>query len=205
VRSDPDAPKRAGITCLLVDLTLPGIERRPLRTMSGDTEFAELFFDAVRVPVAARLGPEGQGWDVALSTLAYERANFGTMHMRARTRFDALIAALRTGEGHRGVTDPLVRHELAEIYTRIRILELFATRIAAAPSVGRPGAEGSAAKLTWSRLEADIADLAWRTLGDGCNNAWSDFLLRTPSFSIAGGTTEVAKNAVASQILGLPR
>src|SRR5438552_2609987 len=96
VRTDPDAPKHKGISCLLVDMTLPGIEVRPLMTMTGEGEFNEIFFTDVRVPASALLGAENEGWRVAITTLAHERAGVANLHLGLRAQIRALLDLAKT-------------------------------------------------------------------------------------------------------------
>ena len=117
VRTDPTASKHHGITCFLVDMRTPGIEVRPLRTATGDEDFCELFFDEVRVPDSARLGPEGDGWMVAMATLSFERSGVANLHIRTRRQIRELMAAARAAGR---ADDPVVRQELARALHRRR-------------------------------------------------------------------------------------
>jgi alkylation response protein AidB-like acyl-CoA dehydrogenase len=209
VRTDPEAPKHAGITCLLVDMSLPGIEARPLRTISGEEEFAELFFDEVRVPVEARLGPENEGWLVAMSTLAAERAGVATLHLNTRRRIDRLVDEARRirGPGGGSVADePAVRRRLARLWLEGEHLRLLSERAVSAMVRKRPGAEGSLVKLVWSDVSQHLAEVAGYVLGpDAGSGEWARERVHSRSLSIAGGTTQVNKNIVARRVLGLPR
>jgi len=209
VRTDPDAPKHAGITCLLVDMSLPGIEARPLRTASGDEEFGELFFDEVRVPVSARLGPENEGWKVAMSTLAAERAGVATLHLSTRKRIDKLIDEARQTPAPGGgsmADDPAVRHRLARLWLEGEHLRLLSERAVSAMVSERPGAEGSLVKLVWADVSQHVAEVAGHVLGpDAGSGEWGWARVHSRSLSIAGGTTQVNKNIVAQRVLGLPK
>lgn len=209
VRSDPSAPKHAGISCLLVDMRLPGIEVRPLRTLTGDEEFAELFFDRVRVPRSALLGPLGQGWAVAMTTLAHERAGVAALHLGVRGKVRRLVreAQACVRDGHPAHQDPRVLEALARCYVHADLLGRLAQRAIAAAAEGRPpGAEGSLAKLGWSEVEHEIAECAARIFGPEAQSGfWGDERLYVRSTSIAGGTTQVNKNILARRVLALPK
>jgi hypothetical protein len=209
VRTDPTAKKHQGISCLLVDLTLPGIEVRPLVTITGEREFNELFFDDVRVPVTALLGAENDGWTVAMATLTNERGGVANLHLSVRKRIGRLfdLAASIQIDGRAATTDPSVRRTLARIYVRGESLKLLADRAISGAMHGRPaGPESSIAKLLWSDLDQEIAATATDLLGpDGTSGPWARDRLASRAFSIAGGTTQVNKNIVAQRILGLPK
>ncbi len=200
VRTDPDAPKHAGITCLLVDMRLPGIEVRPLTTMAGDRSFAEVFLGAVRVPAGAVLGDVGGGWAVATRTLSNERAGVANLYLDLRRKVDRLLATT-------GPLDPVARERVAARYVDVRVLELLCQRSLGAALAGRPpGPEGSVIKLAWAAAAQALATTAVDVLGLGAlDGPWGVGLLSSRSLSIAGGTTEVNKTIVAERVLGLPR
>jgi alkylation response protein AidB-like acyl-CoA dehydrogenase len=210
VRTNPDAPKREGISCLLVDLTLPGIEVRPIRTMTGDAGFAELFFDDVRVPRSALLGELDGGWAVATRTLSNERAGVAALYLHLRRKLDRVLEAATTvgPDGTRPVDAHGARDRLAARWCDVRLLELLAKRTIGAALAGKPpGPEGSIIKLAWSSSDQALAATAIDVLGlpalhDG---PWAWELLNSRSLSIAGGTTEVNKNIIGERVLGLPR
>jgi alkylation response protein AidB-like acyl-CoA dehydrogenase len=204
VRTDPAAPKHRGISALLVDMTLPGIEIRPLRTMTGEFEFNEVFFDDVRVPVSALLGPENAGWPVAMTTLNNERAGVLKLYLGMRRRVHALYDATR--EAGRS-DDPLTRQALARCYLETELLKLFSDASVQAALDGRPvGAEASLGKLFWSELNHHVAAAAGIALGPAANTGtWGYSRSYTPAASIAGGTTQINKNVIAQRVLGLPR
>ena len=208
VRTNPDVPKHQGITCLLVDLSLPGIEVRPIRTMAGDAGFAEVFFDSVRVPRSALLGEVDGGWHVATRTLSNERAGVAVMYLHLRKKLDQLI---EDAAAH-GRPGPVARQALAARYTEVRILELVCKRMLDALVAGKlPGAEGSIIKLAWASTDQAVTSTAVDLLGlpavDGLDAAgtWSWDLLSSRSLTIAGGTTEVNKNIIGERVLGLPK
>ena len=204
VRTDPDASRHDGISALLVDMHLPGVQVRPLRTIAGTHEFSELFFDGVRVPRGALLGPPGAGWKVAMTTLAHERAGVASLHLGVRKKIARLIdEARRSGRS----TDPLVRQELARCWALGEQMKALADRAISRAIHGRPpGPEGSLVKLVWSELENRIADAAGEVLGSDANaGRWGHERVFVRSTSIAGGTTQVNKNILAQRVLGLPR
>jgi alkylation response protein AidB-like acyl-CoA dehydrogenase len=209
VRTDPDAPKHKGISCLLVDMRTPGIEARRITTMDGTTPFSELYFTDVRVPASALLGELHAGWKVATTTLGFERAGVIKLHTAVQRRLDRLLADVRAldpdGTGARA--DRRVRDELARRVTEVTCLRLLAQRaVATAQRGGVPGPEGSLAKLLWSLTDQAIAVTAGHVLGAGAlEGFWANQLCSSRSTTIAGGTTEINKTIVADRILGLPR
>ena len=209
VRTDPTAAKHQGITCLLVDMALPGIEVRPIRTMAGDAGFAEVFLDEVRVPRSALLGPVDQGWTVATRTLSNERAGVATLHLHLRRKFDRLLeaAAMPGPDGRRATDSPVIRDALAARYTEVRVLELLAKRMLGALIAGRtPGPEGSVIKLAWAFTDQALSATSVDVLGlPALTGGWARNLLSSRSLTIAGGTTEVNKNIIGERVLGLPR
>jgi len=210
VRTDPEAPKHKGITCLLVDMTLPGVEVRPLVTITGDKEFNEIFFTDVRVPVDCTLGPVNEGWRVAMTTLAYERGTVAKLHTGTRAKIARLIEDARhtpLGDGRMASDDPVLREKLAGAYLDGELLKLISDRAISAELHNRAmGPEGSTAKLLWSEVEQHLSDVAWEVLGpDAPAGPWGRDRVFSRSLTIAGGTTQVNKNIVAQRILGLPR
>lgn len=208
VRTDPEAPKHKGISCLIVDMTLPGIEARPLVTLNGDTDFAEVFFRDVRVPADALLGPLNQGWQVATTTLSHERAGAARLYAELEVRLDELIADFAEVDG--ALEDPVVLRRLGEIAVRTKYLEVLCQRSISAGLHGgsEKTAMGSAslAKSVWGELGQDLAKLAFDVLGTrGGHTGWTDYRLSSRSLTIAGGTTQITKNITAQRVLGLPR
>ncbi|MFZ4517737.1 MAG: acyl-CoA dehydrogenase family protein [Microthrixaceae bacterium] len=205
VRTDPDpAKKHGGISALLVDMRLPGIEVRPLRNMTGSAEFCEVFFDDVRVPVSARLGAENEGWRVATATLASERGGVASLHLSVRRRIAGLLDEARAA----GRTqDPLVRDRLAGLWAQGELLRLLADRAITRAAAGEPpGAESSIIKIAWANTSQLVPEVALEVLGIGAlDGQWGDSLAAARAMSIAGGTTEVNRNIVAERVLGLPR
>jgi alkylation response protein AidB-like acyl-CoA dehydrogenase len=209
VRTDPEAPKHRGISCLLVDMHLPGVEVRPLVTITGEHEFSEIFFTDVRVPKAALLGAENEGWRVAMTTLTYERGGVAALHLGVRRKIADLIAvASRTQRrGRPASADPILRQRLARLYLEGEYLKLLSDRAVSGAIHGRAaGPESSLAKLVWSECESHIAEVAGDLLGPAANTgSWGRDRVYVRALSIAGGTTQVNKNIVAQRVLGLPR
>jgi hypothetical protein len=209
VRTDPQAPRHQGISCLLVDMSTPGIGVQPITTMAGDTSFADVFLDGARIPRSALLGAVDDGWRVATRTLSNERAGVASLYLNIRRKLDRLIAVAgeRGPGGTRPLDSPAARDQLAARYIDARLLELLATRLLDAARAGRaPGPEGSVIKLAWSQHEQSLAVTAVDVLGMAAlSDAWGTALLSSRSLSIAGGTTEVNKNIIAERVLGLPK
>ena len=211
VRTDPDVPKHSGISCLLVDMTLPGVEVRPLVTITGEREFNEIFFDEVRVPRDGLLGPLNEGWKVAMTTLAYERGGVAALHLRVRKKVQQLLELARTTkvdtDGRTAADLPAVRQALARVYLEAEYLKLLSDRAISGELHGRPlGPESSLAKLAWSDVENHLAEAAGEVLGPAANTGeWGRDRVYVRALSIAGGTTQVNKNIIAQRVLGLPR
>ncbi len=206
VRTDPGAPKHKGISCLLVDMATAGISVRPLQTMAGDFTFCELFFDEVPVPRSSLLGPLHAGWRVAMTTLSYERAGVARLHLDLSASFERLLEAAR----QRGpITDAVHRERLARLYADIACLRYATSReLAKIGQGGQPSATmGGLAKLSWASASQELAELAVSILGPGAliGDSWTKRLLMSPSYSIAGGTSDINRNVVAEHGLGLPR
>jgi alkylation response protein AidB-like acyl-CoA dehydrogenase len=208
VRTDPDAPKREGITCLLVDMHSPGIEVRPLRTMTGEVAFADIFFDEVRVPVGSVLGEVDHGWQIAMTTLMHERAGVARLHLLLTTKLARLLQEPRAKEA---MKDEALRERLCQLYEKIACMRWTSQRFldqscAGGSSAAGPSAmSGSLAKLAWATAEKELASLALDILGVGASQRWTTNLAWAPSASIAGGTTEINLTVLATYGLGLPR
>jgi alkylation response protein AidB-like acyl-CoA dehydrogenase len=207
VRTDPDAPTHMGITCLLVDMSLAGIEVRPLVTATGEHEFNELFFDEVRVPVDAALGPVNGGWRVAMTTLANERGGVARLHLALRAKIARLLDHARHEWNGDDAGDPRLRQRLVAAYVAGELMRLLAERAVARAVAGQlPGPESSLMKLVWSRAEQLAAEVGCEVLGAAALLAEPGRdIVASRSHTIAGGTTEVNKNVIAERILGLPR
>ncbi len=209
VRTDASAPKHEGLSCLLVDMKSPGVVVRPIVTITGGREFSELFFEDVRVPVSALLGAQNAGWKVAMATLSHERAGVASLHLHVRRRMAKLIERARatTVDGRPATADPLKRRELARAYVLAEHMKFLADRALSASITKRaPGPEGSVAKLVWSDVENAIAAAAGAVLGPDANTgSWGDQRVYVRATSIAGGTTQVNRNILATRVLGLPK
>ena len=198
VRTNVDAPKHRGISCLLVDMSLPGVDVRPMVTITGEHGFSELFFTDVRVPSSALLGPLNEGWKVATTTLSHERAGVAKLHLALRRDVRELIEAAQA----RGRADePVLRQRLARLYLEAEYLKLLADRAISGQLHGRPtGPESSLVKLVWSDVSNHVAETWTEVTGDVDVRR-----LSVRQVSIAGGTTQVNKNIVAQRVLGMPR
>jgi alkylation response protein AidB-like acyl-CoA dehydrogenase len=206
VRTDADAPKHKGISCLIVDMALAGIEARPLVTLNGDADFAEVFFNDVRVPADALLGPLNGGWHVATTTLSHERAGAARLYAQLEVQLQDLVADLAGCEvdGRPVLEDTATLRRLGEVAVRIKYLEVLCQRSISA-TLHRGDALGSAslAKSVWAEAGQELAALAFDVLGG--HPRWSDRRLTSRSLTIAGGTTQINKSVTATRVLGLPR
>ena len=215
VRTDNEAPKHKSITCLLANMRTEGISVRPLRQMSGDSGFNEVFFSNVRVPIAQVLGEVNKGWTTAITALMNERANLGTgIQVVFKRNLEALIARSHTIErdGRRASEDPIVRQKLAQAYLELEILRLNTNRaLTSLSKTGIPGAEGSIQKLYWSEMNQRTQQVAQEILGpygqlsDFDNGMWSYSYLRSRGNTIEAGTSEIQRNIIAERVLGLPK
>jgi alkylation response protein AidB-like acyl-CoA dehydrogenase len=206
-RTDPDAPKHKGLTYFLMDMEQDGVEVVPLRQITGEPEFNELFIDGARVPDANVLGGVGNGWKVALTTLMNERAGLGfALQIRLRQLLDDLLA---TAGERRLLEDPLYADALADLHVRCESIRLLAWKgLTDVERYGQPGPEGSLVKWLWSETNQQLTQLAADIIGPEAltqGTSWSYELLRARGNTIEGGTTEVLKNIIAERVLGLPR
>jgi alkylation response protein AidB-like acyl-CoA dehydrogenase len=206
-RTDPDVPKHKGLTYFLMDMQQDAVQVRPLRQITGEREFNELFIDGARIPDENVLGGVGNGWKVALTTLMNERAGLAFfLQVRLRQTLDRLI---EEAAGRGLLDDPIVADRLGELHLRAEVLRLTAYRgLTAIEKYGQPGPEGSLTKWMWSDTNQQLTQFAADLLGPSALQAggrWAYELLRARGNSIEGGTTEVLKNIVAERVLGLPR
>jgi len=209
VRTDPDVPKHKGISCLIVDMKLAGIEVRPLVTLNGATDFAEVFFNDVRVPADALLGPLNGGWQVATTTLSHERAGAARLYAQLEMQLRDLVADLAECEvdGTPVLEDTATLRRLGEVAVRIKYLELLCQRSISATLHGADAlGSASLAKSVWAEVGQELAALAFDVLGPlGGHRRWSEYRLTSRSLTIAGGTTQINKSVTATRVLGLPR
>jgi alkylation response protein AidB-like acyl-CoA dehydrogenase len=206
-RTDPDAPKHKGLTYFLMDMEQPAVQDRPLRQITGESEFNELFMEDARIPDECVIGGVGNGWKVALTTLMNERAGLAFfLQVRLRRLLDDLIDEAAA----RGLLDDdVVADKLGALHAKTEILRLTAYRgLTAIEKYGQPGPEGSLTKWMWSETNQQVAQLAAELLGPEtlvAGSRWGYELLRARGNTIEGGTTEILKNIVAERVLGLPR
>lgn len=218
-RSDPNSTKHQGLTYLLVDMKTPGVEVRPLRQMTGESEFCELFFRDVKVPAENVLGKVGDGWNVALGTLAHERATLGAgAQIAIRRQFDRLVELSRSIQrnGHTAAQDPVLRQKMAQSYAEIEIMRLNQMRaISRINEKGVPGPEGSIQKVFWTELNQRFQQTAAEVLGPFAqlgkgdphsidDGQWAYSFLRTRGNTIEAGTSEIQRNIIGHFVLGLP-
>jgi len=219
-RTDPDAPKHEGLTYFALDMKQPGVEVRPLRQITGEAEFNEVFLTDAQVPDADRIGGVGQGWTVSMSTLMNERVSIGG---NAMPREGGMIAsAARTWREHPELRTPGLHDRLLRLWADAEVGRLAGARLRQQLAAGQPGPEGSAAKLVFARLNQEISEFEVELAGgDGLlYDDWTlrrpegaNFFGRNPGFrflrakgnSIEGGTSEILRNIIAERVLGLPK
>jgi alkylation response protein AidB-like acyl-CoA dehydrogenase len=210
----------SGLTYIIVDMQSPGIEVKPLRQMTGDAEFNEIYFTDVRVPRVNVLGAIGEGWRVAMTTLMHERASLGVgLQVRSRIAVDDLrtLARATQANGHSRADDAVVRQKIAQLVIEVEAMKFNSYRGLTQMLKGEePGPEGSINKLMWSEVNQRIQETALEVIGpygalaEGEERApqrgrWSYAFLRARANSIEGGTSEVLRNILAERVLGLPR
>jgi alkylation response protein AidB-like acyl-CoA dehydrogenase len=206
-RTDGDAAKHKGLTYFVLDMEQDGVEVVPLRQITGEAEFNELFLQEARIPDENVVGGVGNGWKVALTTLMNERAGLAFfLQVRLRQQLDKLVEEAAA----RGLLeDPVVAERLGELHVKTEIIRLTAYRgLTAIEKYGQPGPEGSLTKWMWSDTNQQMTQLAVDLLGPEAlvaGSPWAFELLRARGNSIEGGTTEILKNIVAERVLGLPR
>jgi alkylation response protein AidB-like acyl-CoA dehydrogenase len=223
-RTDPDVPKHQGMTYFVCDMTAPGVEVRPLRQVTGEAEFNEVFLTDVRIPDEYRLGDVGEGWRVAQTTLMNERVAIGggTLPREA----GAISAVCGEWRSRPELRTPGMHDELMRLWVEAEAIRLTGMRLRQQLTAGAPGPEGSAAKLAFARLNQDVSGFELELLGadglrydDWSTDTWTtdrpttvDFLGRSPGYrylrakgnSIEGGTSEILRNIIAERVLGLP-
>ncbi len=212
VRTDPDAPRHQGISCVLVEMDQPGVEVRPIKQITGSSEFAEVFFDGAVARAEHVVGPLHGGWKVAMATLAFERgASTLGQQLAFSAELDRVIAvAKQTGAAR----DPLVRDRIAGLWMRLQVMRLNALRTLSAHGVQHGGELPRAAtitKLYWSTWHRDLGELAMEVLGRASaatDPAFADLhrlYLWSRSDTIYAGTSEIQRGIIARRALGLPK
>jgi alkylation response protein AidB-like acyl-CoA dehydrogenase len=218
-RTDPDAPKHAGLTYFVLDMHAPGVEVRPLRQLTGEAEFNEVFLTDARVPDANRLGEVGAGWRVANATLMNERVAIGAASAAPRES-GMIAAAAHAWREHPEARTPELHQRLLRLWARAEVARLAGQRMRQQLASGQPGPDGSAVKLTFALLNQEISGFEIELAGaDGLTyDDWtmrragsSDYArgpayryLRSKGNSIEGGTSEILRNIIAERVLGLP-
>jgi alkylation response protein AidB-like acyl-CoA dehydrogenase len=216
VRTDPTAPRHKGISMLAIPMMAKGVEVRPLRQITGESEFNEVFLDGVEVPVDSLIGTENEGWSVAGTTLANERG--ASFVWKEQVRHEMAVNLLSEACARRGrLDDPLVRQRLAQVRIEVEIFRLHnartLTRLARGDQIGT---ESSLVKLFWAEMSQRLHDAAVAVLGpdallmDGDEQAidrgrWASELLASRANSIMGGTSEIQRTIIGERLLGLPR
>jgi len=206
-RTDSEVAKHKGLTYFLMDMEQEQVQVRPLRQITGEAEFNELFIEEARIPDANVVGGVGNGWKVALTTLMNERAGLGfALQVRLRQLLDDVIAHA----GEKGLLEnPLYADKIAELHIRCETIRLLAWKgLTDSERYGQPGPEGSLVKWLWSDTNQRATQLAADVIGPEAltsGTLWSYELMRSRGNTIEGGTTEVLKNIVAERVLGLPR
>lgn len=212
-RTDPAAAGHRGLTYFILDMHAPGVEVRPLRQITGDPEFNEIFLSDVRIPVEDVVDAPGNGWAVAMTTLLHER---GTLGFALTSSLEGNMARLlETVKAVGAAGDPVVRNRVAALYVELEGLRYTNFRsLTTLMKTGVPGPEGSVAKLCWSETNQRVTTLALELLGsdaqlDGDGGFWSGFWqyqkLRSRGNTIEAGTSEVLRNIIAERVVGLPR
>ncbi len=214
-RTDPAASKHKGLSFLLVDMRSPGITVRPLRQMTGEAEFNEVFFDGVRVPGENLVGRLNEGWAVAITTLAYERDLL--TFIRHISLGNAVHRLLRLVQERGRAQDPVIRQKVAAIWIGEQALQLNAYRgLTKILNGGQPGPEGSTAKLFWSQVDQELAQVAAEVMGPfsqvGPGSPWAPdegqwefYTLLAQASGIRAGTSEILRNILGERVLGLPK
>lgn len=212
-RTNVDAPKHKGITMFILNMHTPGVEPKPLRQITGASNFNEVFLTDVRIPDSQRLGMVDDGWRLSVALLMNERVAIGAAG--GGPRDGGVMALVRNAKRVGALTDPVMRQGLMELYIGERLFEWLGARTRAAQSAGRaPGPEGSLGKLMAANLARKRSDLgiaiagaggqAW-SADDAAGSRWAISVLTAPALAIAGGTSEVQKNIIGERVLGLPK
>ncbi len=218
VRTDPAAPKHKGISSLLVDMHSPGVTVRPLVQMTGASGFNQVFFEDVRVPKANLVGEKNRGWEVAITTLMFERSGIGLHRDFVDSARDlARLARMVTREGRPAWDDASVRQHIAQFACEAAAIKYVALRqLTRRLRGGQPGSENSITKLFASELLVRMHSYACELLGPYAQilhdaphaidrGKWSYRMLSSRSLTIGGGTSEIQRNILGDRVLGLPR
>lgn len=218
VRTNSDVPKHKGITWVICDMHAPGVEVRPIRTMDNGDDFAEVFYDEVRIPISNVVGEINDGWSVAMSTLSFERGTaFTVSQVQLSSSVERLIEIARSRTSINGravIGDDSIAHRLARARADVSALRaLTYLNISQNAKSSQPGPEGSMLKLRDSQLCQQIFSLALEILGprslelieDDADTYWIERHLWAFAATIGGGTSEIQKNIIAERVLGLPR
>jgi alkylation response protein AidB-like acyl-CoA dehydrogenase len=219
VRTDPEAPRHKGITWVICPMSTPGIEVRPITTLTGDSDFCEVFYDEVRIPLANVVGKLNDGWRVAMATLSFERGTaFLSEQVRLARRMDELVAVARGVPGPRGqaraIDDDEIGRRLALARAEVDAMRAMTYRsVSLAARTGVPGAEASIIRLFFSELVQRIDVLAMDVLGAAAVEGgeervaarWTTGYLTGLSQTIGGGTKDIQRNIIGDRFLGLPR
>ena len=206
-QSDPEGQRYRNLTYLIVDMHSPGIEVRPLRQITGEAEFNEIFFSDVEVPVGNRLGEEGEGWNVAMTTLLHERATLG---FALTALYDSGVNRLLDTAREHVNGDERLRERIGREWIELQALRYTNYRaLGTYQHTGMPGPEGSGVKLRWSEANQRMTKLAKELLGpEGIlvgDGWWHHQQLRSRGNTIEAGTSEVLRNIISERVLGLPR
>jgi alkylation response protein AidB-like acyl-CoA dehydrogenase len=219
-RTDPNVPKHKGITYFLLDMHAPGVTVKPLKQITGDAEFNEVYFDNVRVHESQILGGLNNGWAVGLTTLMYERLALGFgLQVRLRIALDGLVDLARRSSknGAPASKDPVMRQKLAQMWIDTEVFRYTGARAITKLLKGElPGPEASTGKMMWVEGHQRLQELAMELEGPYAqltkgsrwaveNGLWQYGFLRSRANSIEGGTTEIQKNIIGERVLGLPK
>jgi alkylation response protein AidB-like acyl-CoA dehydrogenase len=221
-RTDPDLPKHKGLTYFMVDMHEPGVEVRPLRQITGEAEFNEVYLTDVRVPDADRIGDIGDGWRVSMTTLMNERTTIGAGTGGPKRGGGSIAEAIYTWK-HIDDHSPARRNQLMKLWCDAEVLRLTNMRASQKARAGTPGPEGSISKLAYSNLNKAVYEWCIDALGpagivdydytfrrpseallDGAPGSARKLFLRSRANSIEGGTSEIMRNILGERILGLP-
>ncbi|MCX7620072.1 MAG: acyl-CoA dehydrogenase family protein [Acidimicrobiales bacterium] len=222
-RTDPNVPKHRGLTYFALDMHSPGVEVRPLRQMTGEAEFNEVYLDEVRVPDADRIGDVGDGWRVAMTTLMNERTTIGGGSAPPQRGSGAIAEAVRIWQEEAVDRSPALKDRLMRLWIEAEALRLTNMRAAQNRRAGNPGPEGSIAKLMFAEVNERIYELCIDLLGAagmvnydytmrrseviglvGAPGTARKMFLRSRANSIEGGTSEIQRNILGERVLGLP-